>query len=455
VSEPTDPIEDFTAPRRRFDLPAVIALAVVALAAGLILSRNATRSAAERAEAPPRPDCVRFPGACDETVPDEPPPGLATRAAEVAFAEARWREAFAAGRRTGVIPDKALTALREALGTTESAVRDARALVHASTTKADSFATGGALEIAYDNRLALLTRATRLLEDAPSPVSGYGQPRIDEGTAVPAGAVVSVRLQSGSVRVIGWTHDSVHVTGRLAPGETWVTERTATSAGDTVRVRAEGLPRGLSAPSELEIHMPRRSRLVLRAAAASLVVRDLDAELDLATAAGNLLVESVQGPVRAETMQGTLTVVGPLPRLEASTSSGALLASVPYDTTMVGEEPVATRRPGITVPFGEVILRSVSGRITFDAPAVGRALVSNVRGDVRFAAAPLPGNTLTVTSHAGLTTVAWPDAVGALLDVSSYKGGVRVPARGDSLRGRVVVRSVRGDLAFEALPQPE
>jgi len=262
------------------------------------------------------------------------------------------------------------------------------------------------------------------------------------------GATVRVRLQSGSVRVIGWAQDSVHVTGRLAPGETWVT----VPGTDTVVVRAEGVPRGLAAPSELEIRVPRGAALVIRAAAASLVVRDLDASLDVATAAGNLLVEEVRGPVRAETMQGTLAVVGPVPRLEAATASGALTVSVPLDTIVIGEERVVRRRAGVTGVFGLVTLRTVSGRLVFDAPAVERGGVHSVRGDVRLGAEPVPGAVLHATSHVGLVTIAWPDGATALLDAESIRGGVTVPARGTPEAGRLVVRSVRGDIAFTRVP---
>lgn len=452
MTESPDPIEDFTAPRRRFDLPAVIALAVVALAAGIIMSRNTSRSAAERAEAPPRPDCVRFPGACIEGLAVDAPTELVPLAEAVRVANDQWAVALERGRKLGVFPEKALADLRTALGTTSAAVLDAKALLHAADSagvdERTRFEAVQALRIAYEHRLALLVRATRQVEGASTPVSGYGQPAVDEGAAVPSGAVVYVRLQSGSVRVIGWDRDSVHVTGRLAPGETWVTE----PGSDTVVVRAEGMPRGLSAPSELDIQVPRGARVVVRAAAASLVVRGLDAEVDLSTAAGNLLVESVVGPIRAETMLGTLTVVGPVAKLTASTTSGALLVSAPYDTTMVGEAPVITRRASVTEPFGEVLLRSVSGRITFDAPAVTKASVHNIRGDTRLAAVPVAGGVIAATSHVGLTTVAWPASAGALLDAGSMKGGVRVPTRGDAVAGRLAVRAVRGDVAFEGTP---
>lgn len=450
--------EALIAPRRRYDLPGIIALAVVAVTAGLILSRNATREATERADAPPRPDCVRFPGACDASLDPEPPPGFAARASTLAFAEARWAETLASGRRTGAIPDKALTALRDGLGASAAALRDARALMQAAATRADSFAAGSALEVAYEHRLALLAQGMRAFEDVPSPVSSAGEQTVNEGARVAPGAPVRVRLQSGSVRIIGWTHDSVHVTGRLAPGERWVT---VAGAGDTVSLRAEGLPRGLAAPSDIEIRVPQRSPLVIRAAAASLVVRELDAALDVATAAGNLLVEAVRAPVRAETMQGTLSVIGPLPQLEAATVSGALLVSVPYDTTQVGEEQVARLRPGVDTPFGPVSLRSVSGRITFNAPAVARGGVHTVRGDTRVFAGPLPGGTVQVTSHAGLTTVVWPvDAQpAAVLDASSLRGGVTgAPADAspaamiDGGVGRLVVRAVRGDVTVKQEP---
>jgi hypothetical protein len=452
VTDSPDHLEDFTAPRRRFDLPAVIALAVVALAAGIIMSRNTSRSATERAEAPPRPDCVRFPGACIPGLAVDAPSELVPLAEAVRVANDQWAVALERGRKLGVFPEKALADLRTALGTTSAAVLDAKALLHAADSAGADERTRAeavqALRMAYEHRFALLSRATRQVEGASTPVSGYGQPSIDEGTAVPTGAVVYVRLQSGSVRVTGWDRDSVHVTGRLAPGETWVTE----PGTDTVVVRAEGMPRGLSAPSELDIQVPRGARVVVRAAAASLVVRGLNAEVDLSTAAGNLLVESVVGPIRAETMLGTLTVVGPVAKLTASTTSGALLVSAPYDTAMVGEAPVITRRASVTEPFGDVLLRSVSGRITLDAPAVTKASVHNIRGDTRLVAVPVAGGVIAATSHVGLTTVAWPASTGALLDAGSMKGGVRVPARGNAEAGRLAVRAVRGDVAFEETP---
>lgn len=242
MTDSPPPVEDFTAPRRRFDLPAVIALAVIALAAGIIMSRNTSRSAAERAEAPPRPDCVRFPGACRDGLAVDTPSELVPLAEAMRVAANNWTVALERGRRLGVFPEKALADLRTALGTTSAAVLDAKALLYDVQT-ADSATRDEAvqaLRMAYEHRLALLARATRQVEGASTPVSGYGQPSIDEGAPVVRGAVVYVRLQSGSVRVSGWDRDSVHVTGRLAPGETWVTE----PGTDTVVVRAEGMPRG-------------------------------------------------------------------------------------------------------------------------------------------------------------------------------------------------------------------
>jgi hypothetical protein len=180
--------------------------------------------------------------------------------------------------------------------------------------------------------------------------------------------------------------------------------------------------------------------LVVRAAAASLVVRDFDQNVDVATAAGNLLVEAVRGTVRAETMQGTLTVLGPIPRVEASTASGALLVSVPYDT--INDTVYARRSPNnntapntsrsaavnaanTSSPFGVVILRSVSGRIIFDAPQVDSATIHNVRGDVRVVTSPSDSGRVYVTSHTGRVTVGWTLDTHALIDAITQRGGVR------------------------------
>jgi hypothetical protein len=214
-----------------------------------------------------------------------------------------------------------------------------------------------------------------------------------------------------------------------------------------MRLRAEGIPRGLAAPSELEIFVPKTSALIVRAAAASLVISDFDVSVDVATAAGNLLVEAVRGPVRAETMQGTLTVLGPIPRVEASTASGALLVSVPYDT--INDVVFARRTTNSNqASFHSVILRSVSGRITFDSPLVDSARIHNVRGDVRVITSPSASGRVQVTSHAGRVIVGWTDSARANVDALTQKGGMRgrvpTPNGGDADVNTLMRRSTEG-----------
>lgn len=63
----------------------------------------------------------------------------------------------------------------------------------------------------------------------------YAQKPVTASASVPRGSVVHLRLQSGSVQLTGWEHDSVHVSGMLAPGESWAMR----ADGDTMRLRAE------------------------------------------------------------------------------------------------------------------------------------------------------------------------------------------------------------------------
>ncbi len=283
--------------------------------------------------------------------------------------------------------------------------------------------------------------------------SAAAQKPVDVGSAVNPGTITHVRLQSGSVRLTGWAHDSVHVSGLLAPGETWVMR----VDGDTIRLRAEGIPRGLAAPSELDIFVPMASALVVRAAAASLVISDFSADVDVATAAGNLLVEKARASVRAETMQGTLTVLGPALRVDASTASGTMLISVPYDT--INDIAYARRIDDAALnakPFGVVTLRSVSGRITFDANAVDSAFIHNVRGDVRVDASPATSGRITVSSHVGRVVLGVSDAMRARYDVRTMRGAVRgdVPVSASDA-GSIRVRAVRGDVVVERVQRRE
>jgi len=168
-----DSLDPSTAPpawRRWIENPIyMLVLAALALVVGIVLSRNTTRSAAERAALPPRADCVRFPGACADGVPTAPPAELAALHTEVAAADSAWRTTLARESRSGVFPDKGLTAMRDALVATESAVRDARALLQEAEQQQNADARALALDAlreAYESKRALLTRATRLLEEA-------------------------------------------------------------------------------------------------------------------------------------------------------------------------------------------------------------------------------------------------------------------------------------------------
>lgn len=147
----------------------MVVLAVISLSVGIWLSRNASRTAAARAELPPPADCRRFPGACAEGVPETPPAELADLAAEVRAADATWRATLERERRSGAFPEKGLTDLRDALAVTASAVADAHALVYEAEQAGNDAERQQALDAArsaYDAQLSLLRRATRLLEEA-------------------------------------------------------------------------------------------------------------------------------------------------------------------------------------------------------------------------------------------------------------------------------------------------
>ncbi len=154
----------------------MLVLAVLALGAGIYMASNTTRAAEERALLPARADCRRFPGACEENVSATPPVELQTLHADVERVEAQWRITLEQNRRTGVFPDKALTDMRDALIATESAIADARFLLAESEDEVGSGdANAGSderatmlqvLREAYEQKLALLTRAVRLFEGA-------------------------------------------------------------------------------------------------------------------------------------------------------------------------------------------------------------------------------------------------------------------------------------------------
>jgi len=232
-----------------------------------------------------------------------------------------------------------------------------------------------------------------------NPVSG--------GRALDADGSLRIFVLNGSVRVTGWSRDSVAVTGVAAPGQQLL-------FGGTRRDFKLGLwdrsDPSAPQPSWIEVRVPARCRVWVKTG--------YEAEVDVSGVTGGLDLNIVGGRVRVvgsprelniEAMDGDVDVTGSPTWMRAKSASGRIiLRGAPED----------------------VALSTVSGAIVVDATAggggggVARGKFESVTGDVRFGGAPARGGTLDFDTHSGAIDLRLPPRVDADVDVTTVAGTV-------------------------------
>jgi hypothetical protein len=268
--------------------------------------------------------------------------------------------------------------------------------------------------------------------------------RVDVRRAVTP--TVSVRL-TGSfalLRVVGWAHDSVVITGTV-PADA----RFESGFGGRAGEPAAGMKAFLelsdrkepSAPTaELEMRVPERARVWIKAGSASLDVSGVRGGLDLAIVGGSIRVAGAPAELRADAMDGSILVVGTPRWLRAKTASGDIVVRGGSD---------------------DVALSTVSGSVRIADGRYERVRLESVAGPMSFAGELARGATLDADTHGGTVTIVQSPKVPVDYDLSSIAGriengwGAPSPVAGREGRGtqlafstgaggRVTVRSFKG-----------
>jgi hypothetical protein len=161
---------------------------------------------------------------------------------------------------------------------------------------------------------------------------------------------------AGSITVVGWAYDSIHVTGTVGAGLTPRAGGTRTAFKLTTYEGEQDAQR----PSHLEIRLPRRAQLWIKVGAADVAVRGVAGSVEVYTIDGRIVVAGAPTELTAETMRGTVQVTGAPGWLRARSGTGA----VRFDGTA-----------------GDVALSTVSGPIAC-AGDFQRGRLESVRGDI-------------------------------------------------------------------------
>jgi hypothetical protein len=260
---------------------------------------------------------------------------------------------------------------------------------------------------------------------------------------------ISVRVAGAlsSIHIIGWNHDSVTLTGTLGAGSRIDGGTIASAAGGGGP--ASGMKYYVDATDDqtgsnrLELHVPTRARVWIKAGSAEIIASDVTGGLDLNIVGGSVLVTGHPRELIVESMDGSVTVRGDADYARVKTATGDILMQGNAD---------------------DVTLTTVSGSIRASDGSVQRGRYESVTGPVFFMADPAPGGDVHFDTHSGSIELRLARSTRMDLDASSVTGSIENgwssvrPVPGHEGRGmelglssgmggaRVSVRSFKGNV---------
>lgn len=301
--------------------------------------------------------------------------------------------------------------------------------------------------------LATLLVAPLSLLEAQKPVPpgktrASGMRTVEQRRAVTS--TPSLRVMGGfaSMRIVGWDKDSVVITGTIPEdarfeGNFGGPQSTPVSG---MKMYLE-LPEGASPTAKIEMRIPARARLWVKAGSAAVDVSGVTGGLDLNVIGGTVHVNGSPRELNVEAMDADVRVDGSPSWFRAKTATGNIV--------LVGGSD-------------DLALTSVSGTIDIADGQVERARLETVTGPVRFADDLVHGGSLDASTHSGAIILRWSQKNGAEMDIGTLTGTIsngltkRPAVPGREGRGqeiglmvggggaRVYVRSFKGNIELQA-----
>lgn len=225
------------------------------------------------------------------------------------------------------------------------------------------------------------------------------QRQIDERRAAPAAGPVRIHVYGGALRVIGWSNDTIAVTGTVRE-----------TGGDRfyLSVSPQGSKLGIwpqqldtLPPSQLDVYVPRNSSVWIKTMSADVQVQGLTGGVDVYSVGGRIDVAGTPRELYAETMAGAIQVDVTTRSARLRTASGAI---------------------ALRGRIADAAAQSVSGTIAITGDQIERGRFESVDGDIGFNGSVQRAATLDFINHSGDVRVALPADTRADVFVSTYGG---------------------------------
>jgi DUF4097 and DUF4098 domain-containing protein YvlB len=210
---------------------------------------------------------------------------------------------------------------------------------------------------------------------------------------------------SGSIEVIGWSKDSIEITGTLGDAvEELIVERD----GDEVLIWVEVPNRHWGdIDADLVIKVPKDSSIEVSGVSTDIEIEDVLGEQSLGTVSGDIETSGVGDDVEAESVSGDVEISGNNAEgsFEAETVSG--------DVTITGVS-------------GEVYGGSVSGDVDVIGGSYEEAYFESVNGDLTFHAELTQDGDLSMESVNGSVDIEFTVPItSARFDIETFNGSIR------------------------------
>lgn len=285
-------------------------------------------------------------------------------------------------------------------------------------------------------------RVALLIATVLAAVPASAQTPVNRGARVNRDVGVKMWIPSGSVRIVGWDRDSLHVEGTVGKGETFYFG----GAGSGAKLGVEDAPPGrVAQPARLTAYVPRGGRVSVRTISASTEVTDVAGWFS--TVSGDIHVSGSAQEIQAEAIDGSIHLDVTSPYARARTGSGTLTVAGTID---------------------DLVASTVSGALTVTAGGLSRARIESVTGPIVLAATIDREASIDIDNHSGSVELRVPSSVAADFDLTSVAGSIanyfdkRPPTTGRQGRGQelsfftdpkgaqIVVRTFKGAITLRS-----
>ena len=213
-----------------------------------------------------------------------------------------------------------------------------------------------------------------------------------------SGGSLKVFNPAGSVKLVGWSHDSIEVRGEVTP------HRRYYAAGDAKgwKVGIDDGPMNDPAPhGDLTIYVPKGTEVSVKTVSGKIEADDISGWFY--TIAGDVRIAGSAKSIDVDAMRGDIDIG----------------VSVPWLRVRAGEGHVTVH--GVVT---DADVSTIGGKVDITSGAIQRGQFASVAGDIHWNGAPARGAILDFSNHTGAVEFVLPRSTVANFSLSTVSGTI-------------------------------